>query len=55
MGGYLTNHGTLEYARVEIILEGLARREDEIFRRRREGTALIPLYYVNWTSLYAHV
>lgn len=37
MGGYLTNNGNLEYARAEIILEGLARREDEIFRKRREG------------------
>lgn len=37
MGGYMTNHGHLELARAQIILEGLARREDEIFRRRREG------------------
>lgn len=37
MGGYLSNHGELEYDRLEIILEGLAKREDEIFRRRREG------------------
>ena len=34
MGGYISNHGSLEYARVEIILGGLARCEDEIFRRR---------------------
>ncbi len=37
MGGYMTNHGDLELSRAQIILEGLARREDEIFRRRREG------------------
>ena len=37
MGGYLTNHGKLELSRAQIILEGLARREDDIFRRRREG------------------
>jgi 5'-3' exoribonuclease 2 len=37
MGGYLTNHGSLEMARAQIILEGLAQREDEIFRRRREA------------------
>ena len=37
MGGYLTNHGQLELTRAQIILEGLAKREDEIFRRRREG------------------
>ena len=37
MGGYLTNHGHLELSRAEIILSGLARREDDIFKRRREG------------------
>ncbi|KAJ3516204.1 hypothetical protein NLJ89_g1262 [Agrocybe chaxingu] len=37
MGGYLTNHGHLELPRAQIILEGLARREDEIFRKRREA------------------
>ncbi|CAL1701633.1 unnamed protein product [Somion occarium] len=37
MGGYMTNHGQLELSRAQIILEGLARREDEIFRRRREA------------------
>lgn len=42
MGGYMTNHGILEMSRAQIILEGLARREDEIFRRRREGLSLNP-------------
>ncbi|KAJ7591357.1 exoribonuclease 2 [Mycena floridula] len=37
MGGYLTEHGELKLARAQIILEGLAKREDEIFRRRREA------------------
>jgi 5'-3' exoribonuclease 2 len=37
MGGYLTNHGQVELARAQIILEGLAKREDEIFMRRRES------------------
>ena len=37
MGGYITNHGKIEFPRAEIILEGLARLEDDIFRRRREG------------------
>ncbi|GLB33518.1 putative XRN 5'-3' exonuclease N-terminus [Lyophyllum shimeji] len=37
MGGYLTSHGQLELGRAQIILEGLAKREDEIFRRRREA------------------
>lgn len=36
MGGYLTHHGELQLARAQIILEGLARREDDIFRRRKE-------------------
>ncbi|KAF7353018.1 5'-3' exoribonuclease [Mycena venus] len=37
MGGYLTNHGHIVLDRAQIILEGLAQREDEIFRRRREA------------------
>jgi 5'-3' exoribonuclease 2 len=40
MGGYLTNHGQLELSRAQIILEGLAQREDDIFRRRREGVPI---------------
>lgn len=38
MGGYLTNNGQLRLKNVQIILEGLAQREDDIFRKRREGT-----------------
>lgn len=41
MGGYVTNHGQLELRRVQIILEGLAKREDGIFRRRREGVFMM--------------
>ncbi len=41
MGGYLTNHGDMNLARAQIILEGLAKREDDIFRRRREGLSEI--------------
>ncbi|TFK27007.1 hypothetical protein FA15DRAFT_666740 [Coprinopsis marcescibilis] len=37
MGGYLCDNGDLNLARAQIILEGLAKREDEIFRKRREG------------------
>ncbi|KAG6866523.1 hypothetical protein C0991_003067 [Blastosporella zonata] len=37
MGGYLTSHGQLELSRAQIILDGLAKREDEIFRKRREA------------------
>ncbi|SNX87928.1 probable 5'-3' exoribonuclease 2 [Melanopsichium pennsylvanicum] len=36
MGGYLTNHGKVELARAQLILNGLASEEDEIFRRRKE-------------------
>lgn len=41
MGGYLTNNGHIELSRAQIILEGLAQREDEIFRKRREGLSQI--------------
>lgn len=41
MGGYLTNHGKLVLQRAQIILEGLARREDDIFRRRQEGEQVL--------------
>lgn len=37
MGGYLTDNGHLVLSRVQVILEGLALREDDIFRRRRES------------------
>jgi 5'-3' exoribonuclease 2 len=37
MGGYVTNHGHLELAKAQIILDGLAKRETEIFQKRREG------------------
>lgn len=37
MGGYLTNHGHVVMERAAIILESLARSEDDIFRRRRES------------------
>lgn len=37
MGGYLTNHGHLELARAQIILDGVAQRENDIFKKRREG------------------
>jgi 5'-3' exoribonuclease 2 len=39
MGGYIANHGHLQLARAQIILEGVAQRENEIFRRRREGSS----------------
>ena len=37
MGGYVTKDGHVDLARAQIILEGLAKQEDAIFKRRREG------------------
>lgn len=37
MGGYLAEHGKVNLARAQVILDQLAEREDEIFRKRREG------------------
>jgi len=35
MGGYLTNHGKVNLARAQVILEGLAKNEDAIFQNRK--------------------
>jgi 5'-3' exoribonuclease 2 len=37
MRGYLTEHGNVNLERAQHILDGLAAREDDIFRKRREG------------------
>lgn len=36
MGGYLTNHGKVNLDRAQVILEGLAKSEDEIFQKRKD-------------------
>jgi 5'-3' exoribonuclease 2 len=36
MGGYLTCDGTVDLARAQCILQGLAKQEDAIFRKRKE-------------------
>ena len=36
MGGYLTKDGHVDLGRAQLILEGLAKQEDAIFRRRKE-------------------
>jgi len=36
MGGYLTCDGNVDLARAQVILEGLAKQEDAIFKRRKE-------------------
>ncbi|KAI1869034.1 uncharacterized protein JN550_006021 [Neoarthrinium moseri] len=36
MGGYLTQDGHVDLARVQYIFEGLAKQEDAIFRKRKE-------------------
>ena len=41
MGGYLTEHGKVRLERAQVILEQLAMREDEIFRKRREGESAV--------------
>lgn len=38
MGGYVTCDGIVDLARAQTILEGLAKQEDAIFRRRRENS-----------------
>ncbi|CCX04525.1 exoribonculease Dhp1 [Pyronema domesticum] len=37
MGGYLTKDGSVELDKVQYILDGLAKQEDAIFRRRKQG------------------
>ncbi|UZJ55410.1 hypothetical protein CBS101457_004730 [Exobasidium rhododendri] len=37
MGSYLTNHGKVEMKNAQVILEGIGRQEDDIFRRRKEA------------------
>jgi 5'-3' exoribonuclease 2 len=36
MGGYLTCDGNVDLSRAQVILEGLAKQEDAIFKRRKE-------------------
>ncbi|KIX03135.1 uncharacterized protein Z518_06686 [Rhinocladiella mackenziei CBS 650.93] len=36
MGGYLTCDGNVDLARAQVILQGLAKQEDAIFKRRKE-------------------
>lgn len=36
MGGYVTKDGTVDLERAELLLQGLAKQEDAIFRRRRQ-------------------
>jgi 5'-3' exoribonuclease 2 len=37
MGGYLTKDGSVELDKVQFILDGLAKQEDAIFRRRKQA------------------
>lgn len=36
VGGWLTKHGQVELSHVQVIMDGIAAQEDEIFRRRQE-------------------
>ncbi|KAL2821287.1 XRN 5'-3' exonuclease N-terminus-domain-containing protein [Aspergillus cavernicola] len=37
MGGYLTQDGRVDFKKAQLILQGLAKQEDAIFRRRRQA------------------
>lgn len=37
MGGYLTKDGSVDLEKVQFVLDGLAKQEDAIFRRRKQG------------------
>lgn len=37
LDGWVTNHGAVELQRLQVVLSGLAEREDEIFRKRKEA------------------
>ena len=37
MGGYLTDNGSVDLKAAQVIMNGLAEREDEIFRKRKEN------------------
>lgn len=37
LDGWVTQHGSVELKRLQVILGGLAQREDEIFRKRKEA------------------
>lgn len=41
MGGYLAENGKVHLERAQVILEALAEREDEIFKKRREGSSYL--------------
>lgn len=54
MGGYITNNGHLELSRAQIILQGVATQENDIFRKRREGPHQhlnVLFYKLNLTEL----
>jgi 5'-3' exoribonuclease 2 len=44
MRGYVTNHGQIETQRLQVILDALAKREDSIFRRRRESECAVVIW-----------
>lgn len=41
MGGYLTDNGRVDLPRAQHIMDGLAAREDDIFRKRRESESFV--------------
>lgn len=47
MDGYVTSHGHLNLARVQMILEGLGQQEAEIFKKHHEGPRDNPFLFVH--------
>lgn len=46
MGGYLTDNGKVDLDKAQFIMDGLAEREDAIFRKRRQGESDVITHYL---------
>jgi 5'-3' exoribonuclease 2 len=44
MGGYLTFHGKVNLERAQIVLEGLAAQEDDVFMQRKNGESPLIIF-----------
>lgn len=52
MDGYVTNHGHLNLARAQMIMEGLGQQEAEIFKKHHEGPRDNPFLFVTISHLH---